>query len=95
MVYSGLFLIAERLSFHQARLDQCKVTMGTLEKQLEEEKQRVQAAESHRGAGTGTHQTHNQICEGNLSFIRRSLCCCRGLRSAEAGVAQLATHCRV
>lgn len=30
--------------------------MGTLEKQLEEEKQRVQTAESQRGAGTGKHQ---------------------------------------
>lgn len=43
------------LFFLQARLDQCKVTMGTLEKQLEEEKQRVQTAESQRGAGTGKH----------------------------------------
>lgn len=38
-------------------MDQCKVTMGTLEKQLEEEKQRVQAAESQRGAGTGKRQS--------------------------------------
>lgn len=37
-------------------MDQCKVTMGTLEKQLEEEKQRVQTAESQRGAGTGNHE---------------------------------------
>lgn len=49
---------------HQARLDQCKVTMGTLEKQLEEEKQRVQAAESQRGAGTGERQS----ARGSLSL---------------------------
>ena len=30
--------------------------MGTLEKQLEEEKQRVEAALSQRGSGTGKHQ---------------------------------------
>lgn len=47
--------------FPQARLDQCKVTMGTLEKQLEEERQRVQAAESQRGAGTGKHQRHHRV----------------------------------
>lgn len=41
---------------HQARLDQCKVTMETLEKQLEEEKHKAQLAESQRGAGTGKKQ---------------------------------------
>lgn len=46
---------------HQARLDQCKVTMGTLEKQLEEGKQRVQAAENQRGAATGKHQSARGI----------------------------------
>lgn len=35
--------------------------MGTLEKQLEEEKQRVQAAESQRGAGTGKHQRRHGV----------------------------------
>ncbi|CAB1318762.1 unnamed protein product, partial [Coregonus sp. 'balchen'] len=38
----------------QARLDQCKVTIETLEKQLEEEKQKVQSKESQAGTGTGT-----------------------------------------
>lgn len=46
--YMPLFLL-------KTRLDQCKVTMGTLEKKLEEEKQRVKAAESQRGTGTGKH----------------------------------------
>lgn len=43
---------------HQARLDQCKVTMETLEKQLEEEKYKAQLAENQRRAGTGKeHRT--------------------------------------
>lgn len=41
------------LFFDQARLDQCKVTMEALEKQLEEEKQKVLNTESQRGAATG------------------------------------------
>lgn len=39
----------------QTRLDQCKVTMGTLEKKLDEEKQRVKSAESQRGTVIGKH----------------------------------------
>lgn len=54
-------------ALHQARLDQSKVTMGTLEKQLEEGKQRVQAAESQRGAGTGKHQSASGIFGLSLS----------------------------
>lgn len=60
------------VSFHQARLDQCKVTMGTLEKQLEEEKQRVQAAESQRGAGTGIHQTHKKHSKSVRGIVHSS-----------------------
>lgn len=60
-IYSGFSGSPNACSFNQARLDQCKVTMGTLEKQLEEEKQRVQTAESQRRAGTGKHQTPRQI----------------------------------
>lgn len=37
----------------QARLDQCRVPMETLEKQLEEEKQKAATAERQRAAGTG------------------------------------------
>ncbi|KAK7929716.1 hypothetical protein WMY93_006111 [Mugilogobius chulae] len=36
----------------QLRVEQCKVTMETLEKQLEEEKQKSTIAQSQRGAGT-------------------------------------------
>ncbi len=36
--------------------------METLEKQLEEEKQKVQIAESQRGAGTGKDQGVLLIC---------------------------------
>eukprot|EP00066_Takifugu_rubripes_P013892 XP_011603158.1 PREDICTED: unconventional myosin-XVIIIb [Takifugu rubripes] len=58
----------------QARLDQCKVTMGTLEKQLEEEKQRVQAAESQRGAGTdGELAMQLECCQTEVEFVRRRL----------------------
>lgn len=56
----------------QARLDQCKVTMGTLEKQLEEEKQRVQTAESQRGAGTGKHQRPLLFLKGGFSQHKSS-----------------------
>lgn len=56
----------------QARLDQCKVTMGTLEKQLEEEKQRVQTAESQRGAGTGKHQRPLLFLQGGFSQHKSS-----------------------
>lgn len=58
----------------QARLDQCKVTMGTLEKQLEEEKQRVQTAESQRGAGTDSELAMQlECCQTEVEFVRRRL----------------------
>uniref|UniRef100_A0A8C4DI61 Myosin motor domain-containing protein n=1 Tax=Dicentrarchus labrax TaxID=13489 RepID=A0A8C4DI61_DICLA len=58
----------------QARLDQCKVTMETLEKQLEEEKQRVQIAESQRGAGTDSELAMQlECCQTEVEFVRRRL----------------------
>lgn len=48
----------------QARLDQCKVTMETLEKQLEEEKQKARLAEKQRGAGTGKEQEARFLLPG-------------------------------
>lgn len=60
--YCLLFIVKHLFSFHhQARLDQCKVTMETLEKQLEEEKQKAQMAESQRGAGTGNDDVVSQM----------------------------------
>lgn len=57
------------LFFDQARLDQCKVTMEALEKQLEEEKQKVLNTESQRGAATGKRpgssrkkKNHSRVC---------------------------------
>lgn len=58
----------------QARLDQCKVTMETLEKQLEEEKQKAQIAESHRGAGTESELAMQlECCQTEVEFVRRRL----------------------
>lgn len=62
---------------HQARLDQCKVTVGSLEKQLEEEKLKVQAAESQRGAGTGKHQwALRGVYELQTTRQTKSFMCC-------------------
>ncbi|XP_034458601.1 unconventional myosin-XVIIIb-like isoform X1 [Hippoglossus hippoglossus] len=58
----------------QARVDQCKVTMETLEKQLEEEKQKVQIAESHRGAATESELAMQlECCQTEVEFVRRRL----------------------
>ncbi|XP_044030389.1 LOW QUALITY PROTEIN: unconventional myosin-XVIIIb-like [Siniperca chuatsi] len=58
----------------QARLDQCKVTMETLEKQLEEEKQKAQMAESQRGAGTDSELAMQlECCQTEVEFVRRRL----------------------
>ncbi|XP_060917169.1 unconventional myosin-XVIIIb-like isoform X2 [Labrus mixtus] len=58
----------------QARLDQCKVSMETLEKQLEEEKQRVQMAESQRGGGTDSELAMQlECCQTEVEFVRRRL----------------------
>ncbi|XP_029921706.1 unconventional myosin-XVIIIb [Myripristis murdjan] len=58
----------------QARLDQCKVTMETLEKQLEEEKQKVQIKESQKGLGTESELTLQlECCQTEVEFVRRRL----------------------
>uniref|UniRef100_A0A3Q1H286 Myosin XVIIIB n=1 Tax=Acanthochromis polyacanthus TaxID=80966 RepID=A0A3Q1H286_9TELE len=58
----------------QARLDQCKVTMETLEKQLEEEKQKAQVAESQRGTGTECELAMQlECCQTEVEFVRRRL----------------------
>uniref|UniRef100_A0A3Q1CN03 Myosin motor domain-containing protein n=1 Tax=Amphiprion ocellaris TaxID=80972 RepID=A0A3Q1CN03_AMPOC len=58
----------------QARLDQCKVTMETLEKQLEEEKQKAQVAESQRGTGTESELAMQlECCQTEVEFVRRRL----------------------
>ncbi|XP_041826615.1 unconventional myosin-XVIIIb-like [Melanotaenia boesemani] len=56
------------------RLDQCKVTMETLEKQLEEEKQKAQVAESQRGAATESELAMQlECCQTEVEFVRRRL----------------------
>ncbi|XP_027137586.1 unconventional myosin-XVIIIb isoform X3 [Larimichthys crocea] len=58
----------------QARLDQCKVAMETLEKQLEEEKQKVQIAESQRGPATDSELAMQlECCQTEVEFVRRRL----------------------
>uniref|UniRef100_A0A3B4WTY5 Unconventional myosin-XVIIIb-like n=1 Tax=Seriola lalandi dorsalis TaxID=1841481 RepID=A0A3B4WTY5_SERLL len=58
----------------QARLDQCKVAMETLEKQLEEEKQKAQMAQSQRGAGTESELAMQlECCQTEVEFVRRRL----------------------
>ncbi|XP_028456905.1 unconventional myosin-XVIIIb isoform X1 [Perca flavescens] len=58
----------------QARLDQCKVAMETLEKQLEEEKHKAQMAEGHRGAATESELAMQlECCQTEVEFVRRRL----------------------
>ncbi|TKS85080.1 Unconventional myosin-XVIIIb [Collichthys lucidus] len=58
----------------KARLDQCKVAMETLEKQLEEEKQKVQIAESQRGPATDSELAMQlECCQTEVEFVRRRL----------------------
>lgn len=58
----------------QARLDQCKVSMETVEKQLEEEKQKVQMTESQRGAWTDSELAMQlECCQTEVEFVRRRL----------------------
>ncbi|XP_055369543.1 LOW QUALITY PROTEIN: unconventional myosin-XVIIIb-like [Betta splendens] len=58
----------------QARLDQCKVTMETLEKQLEEEKHKARLAENQRGAGTESELAMQlECCQTEVEFVRRRL----------------------
>ncbi|XP_019909130.2 unconventional myosin-XVIIIb isoform X2 [Esox lucius] len=56
----------------QARLDQCKVTTEMLEKQLEEEKQKVQRGVSHVGTGTESEMALQlECCQTEVEFVRR------------------------
>ncbi|KAM4634781.1 unconventional myosin-XVIIIb [Polymixia lowei] len=58
----------------QARLDQCKVTMETLEKQLEEEKQKVQIKQSQTGPATDSELALQlECCQTEVEFVRRRL----------------------
>ncbi|XP_047229414.1 unconventional myosin-XVIIIb-like isoform X1 [Girardinichthys multiradiatus] len=57
-----------------ARLDQFKVTMESLEKKLEEEKQKAQVAASHRGAATESELAMElDCCQTEVEFVRRRL----------------------
>ncbi|XP_074546417.1 unconventional myosin-XVIIIb [Halichoeres trimaculatus] len=58
----------------QARLDQCKVSVEALEKQLEEEKQKAQIAESQKGAWTDSELAMQlECCQTEVEFVRRRL----------------------
>ncbi|XP_034048963.1 unconventional myosin-XVIIIb-like isoform X2 [Thalassophryne amazonica] len=58
----------------QARLDQCKVTMETLEKQLEEEKQKTLISQSQKGTGTESELLIQlECCQTEVEFVRRRL----------------------
>ncbi|KAM3600297.1 uncharacterized protein V6R79_021043 [Siganus canaliculatus] len=58
----------------QTRLDQFKSTIGTLEKQLEEEKQKVQICEGQKAAGTDSELTMQlECCQTEIDFLRRRL----------------------
>ncbi|CAB1332540.1 unnamed protein product [Coregonus sp. 'balchen'] len=62
----------------QAQMDQCKVTMEMLEKQLEEEKQKVQSRESRTETGTSWGTTIEsemalqlECCQTEVEYVRR------------------------
>ncbi|XP_053728507.1 unconventional myosin-XVIIIb-like isoform X2 [Synchiropus splendidus] len=58
----------------QTRLEQSKVAMETLEKQLEEEKQKVLSAESRRATGAdGELAMQLEVCQTEVEFVRRRL----------------------
>ncbi|KAF7650042.1 hypothetical protein LDENG_00131310 [Lucifuga dentata] len=58
----------------QAHLDQCRVAMETLEKQLEEERQKVQIKESQRGEGSESELAMQlECCQTEVEFVRRRL----------------------
>ncbi|XP_061732171.1 LOW QUALITY PROTEIN: unconventional myosin-XVIIIb-like [Nerophis ophidion] len=58
----------------QARLDQCKVAMETLEKQLEEERRKYRNLESQRAAGTESELAMQlECCQTEVEFVRRRL----------------------
>ncbi|KAL0965272.1 hypothetical protein UPYG_G00279090 [Umbra pygmaea] len=58
----------------QNRLDQCKTTIEMLEKQLEEEKQKVQIKASQAGSGTESEiALQLECCQTEVEFVRRRL----------------------
>ncbi|KAM3874623.1 unconventional myosin-XVIIIb [Diretmus argenteus] len=58
----------------QARLDQCRVTMETLERQLEEEKQKVQMKESQTGPASESELALQlECCQTEVEFVHRRL----------------------
>ncbi|XP_037548617.1 unconventional myosin-XVIIIb isoform X2 [Nematolebias whitei] len=58
----------------QTRLDQCKVAIATLEKQLEEEKQKAQVAACQRGAATESELAMQlECCQTEVEFVRKRL----------------------
>ncbi|RVE66165.1 hypothetical protein OJAV_G00123730 [Oryzias javanicus] len=58
----------------QARLDQCKVTIETLERTLEEERQKAQVAAGQREAATESELTMQlECCQTEVEFVRRRL----------------------
>uniref|UniRef100_A0A8C6MEW9 Myosin motor domain-containing protein n=1 Tax=Nothobranchius furzeri TaxID=105023 RepID=A0A8C6MEW9_NOTFU len=66
---------AERLRLGRENKElQCKVTIETLEKQLEEEKQKAQVAASQRGAATESELAMQlECCHTEVEFVRRRL----------------------
>ncbi|XP_048876504.1 LOW QUALITY PROTEIN: unconventional myosin-XVIIIb-like [Brienomyrus brachyistius] len=59
----------------QGRLDQCKVTIDRLEKQLEEEKQQAKSEEALRGGGAAESELLLQLecAQTEVEFLRRRL----------------------
>ncbi|KAM6984888.1 unconventional myosin-XVIIIb [Aplochiton taeniatus] len=58
----------------QTRLDQCKVAMETIEKQLEEEKQKVESKDSQTKTGTDSELSLKlECCQTEVEFVRRRL----------------------
>nr|XP_057913691.1 unconventional myosin-XVIIIb-like isoform X2 [Doryrhamphus excisus] len=58
----------------QIRLDQCKVAMETLERHLEEERQKAHNLESQRVAGTASELAMQlEGCQTEVDFVRRRL----------------------
>ncbi|XP_035248113.1 unconventional myosin-XVIIIb-like isoform X4 [Anguilla anguilla] len=58
----------------QGRLDQCKITIDSLEKQLEEEKQQAKSKESKAAVGTESEtQLQLECAQTEVEFLRRRL----------------------
>uniref|UniRef100_A0A3P9MEK1 Myosin motor domain-containing protein n=1 Tax=Oryzias latipes TaxID=8090 RepID=A0A3P9MEK1_ORYLA len=58
----------------QTRLDQCRVTMETLERTLEEERQKARGAAGQREAASGSDlSVQLDCCQTEVEFVRRRL----------------------